>query len=67
MNGLDKGRKVLLSEQKTIKTVKVEKLPLKQAPIKLEEEEEEPAYASDSKSEGSDIECASAPGMVSSF
>ena len=66
LNGLEKGRgKLVMSEQRTIKTVKLEKLSVKQQPsVKLEEEEER---ASDSKSEGSDMECSSVPGMVSSF
>ena len=61
VNGLDRGRKVLMSEQKTIKTIKIEKLAVRQQPppVKLEEEEEE--RASDSKSESSDMECSSAP------
>lgn len=45
-----------------MKTVKVEKLPVRQPPpppVKLEEEEEE------GESEGSDMECSSTPGMVS--
>lgn len=70
----EKGRRVPMAEQKTIKMVKMDKLPKSfsvNSPVKQEpspaleesEPEDEANRVSDAKSEGSDVE--SGPGMVS--
>lgn len=78
VNGVEKGRRVLLAEHKTIKMVKVDKLPksfsvsssIKQEPplpaMEESETEDDSNRISDAKSEGSDLESTPvAPGMVS--